>query len=766
MTSKKKADGQIITFYSFKGGVGRTMALANVAFLLAMNGKRVLTMDWDLEAPGLSYYFRGLLDAHDAKALKDAPGVLNILWDWSCSVKACQTDEDVEYLVSRFGQGSPFLSCVRSLSSSQFLPDGALLDFIGAGNKVVNTPEEKTYEEALAHFSWPTFFENESGGLMLDALRKWCKKTYDVVLIDSRTGLADVAGICTMQIPDVVALCFVLNRQNIDGVARIATAIRANRSDEVSIRALPMRVSREGTPEESDARARAINELTRIGGLPSDSIIDDFRLLSVKAADNVPFYETLAPFTAPDPSLDPLTFNYIRLGSQLIGQPLEVPALQTDLIETVRSRLQPRNATAEYVANLKSAEPSRAISELQRLIESAFDTDSDGGQLDDDYVNALIETSFDIAVLSDDFSSAAELHTRTLDFLRTLSTNGPNKWKTALISAIEKTLETPIFFLETEEELAFLEELDVLLASTPNIETRLKRLLYRRQAARSYLSEFNNDSAMQTVGEIRALAKDIMKSSAALTPHQADEVLAGEVEASIICGDVYATESPDRARKEYNNGLARLLSIEHGVPKVALSRLRSDLHSRLALLQSDVALDGVAAEHAIQALKWGANFWSVQSRFVKLAKVVLNAPDRENIVFEFCESTTAVLDNRGQSSLVSYYGRQPKLSISLLDTFSSLTQAIAPLGIRKTVRILRFFVEVSSKLLHNLARRRRTMGAKQLELLPPKISDLMSALSNAGLPNAENSELMGVIELFGTSRSRGDLPEQSNEPKD
>ena len=47
----------IITFYSYKGGVGRTMALANVAVLLAQRGLHVLAVDWDLEAPGLERYF-------------------------------------------------------------------------------------------------------------------------------------------------------------------------------------------------------------------------------------------------------------------------------------------------------------------------------------------------------------------------------------------------------------------------------------------------------------------------------------------------------------------------------------------------------------------------------------------------------------------------------------------------------------------------------------------------------------------------------------
>src|SRR5690348_6063354 len=43
----------IVTFYSFKGGVGRSMALVNVAETLAERGYRVILCDWDLEAPGL-----------------------------------------------------------------------------------------------------------------------------------------------------------------------------------------------------------------------------------------------------------------------------------------------------------------------------------------------------------------------------------------------------------------------------------------------------------------------------------------------------------------------------------------------------------------------------------------------------------------------------------------------------------------------------------------------------------------------------------------
>jgi MinD-like ATPase involved in chromosome partitioning or flagellar assembly len=39
---REPGHGEIITFYSHKGGTGRTMSLANVAWILASNGKRVL----------------------------------------------------------------------------------------------------------------------------------------------------------------------------------------------------------------------------------------------------------------------------------------------------------------------------------------------------------------------------------------------------------------------------------------------------------------------------------------------------------------------------------------------------------------------------------------------------------------------------------------------------------------------------------------------------------------------------------------------------
>src|SRR5262245_37938093 len=55
---------RIVTLYSYKVGVGRTIAVANLAVLLAKRGKKILLMDWDLEAPGLHRYFRPYLPSN------------------------------------------------------------------------------------------------------------------------------------------------------------------------------------------------------------------------------------------------------------------------------------------------------------------------------------------------------------------------------------------------------------------------------------------------------------------------------------------------------------------------------------------------------------------------------------------------------------------------------------------------------------------------------------------------------------------------------
>src|SRR5882724_6057047 len=85
--------GTLVTFYSYKGGVGRTMALANIATLLATWDKNVLVVDWDLEAPGVEHFLippgpdliaaqgrRGLIDLLTELSAQASPDFAETAW--------------------------------------------------------------------------------------------------------------------------------------------------------------------------------------------------------------------------------------------------------------------------------------------------------------------------------------------------------------------------------------------------------------------------------------------------------------------------------------------------------------------------------------------------------------------------------------------------------------------------------------------------------------------------------------------------------------
>src|SRR5688500_7860947 len=67
------------TFYSFKGGVGRSMALANIAEIFSRQKLRVLMVDFDLEAPGLERYFDKAKAATEPDQVLERRGIIDLL---------------------------------------------------------------------------------------------------------------------------------------------------------------------------------------------------------------------------------------------------------------------------------------------------------------------------------------------------------------------------------------------------------------------------------------------------------------------------------------------------------------------------------------------------------------------------------------------------------------------------------------------------------------------------------------------------------------
>lgn len=736
-----EGDGRIISFYSFKGGVGRTMALANVAFLASQNGYRVLVMDWDLEAPGLPYYFRGLMEGTELKQLKEAPGILNLIWKWRSLIGGSKTQKQTDHLFEQIGNGQPFTEFVQSVAEWDGVNERGVLDYVGAGSPLIGDKDPLPYEDALAHFSWPEFFESYAGGALLQSLRDWAKRNYDFIFIDSRTGMADVAGICTMQMPDSVALCFVLNRQNIDGVAKVASAIRAKRDNQVDLRAVPMRLRSGGVGAslETDAQARAQLQLTKIGGFSAEALADDFKQLSVNTALELPYYETLAPFLAADPSLDYLTLNYLRLATQLLNVELQIPDFDPDWMESVQRRLQPTHATIDYVLHLKSSEPSRAVDELSRLIESAFEDEIDGADLDDDYVSALVETAVGLTDYSDSPFEALEMLNRAIDLLRDLTAQRPEKWKILLISALERCLSDLNPYLEPNEELALLEELDGLLSAGTTVSSRLQRIANRRRAARLYANENEIDTANQTLGDLNRLIKEFKEvaSNLKLPVEQFEEILSADVEMSVIRGDIFQQqENYTKSVREYRSGIDKLLANPSHASsfRTELLRLRYDLHSRLARIGHDTVSIEEAADHALQAVRavsWSGGTNALIIHFIDLSRAVLAAGDRE-MAYRFLDASFGD-ERRGHLQFANYYGRQPKVAIAFLDILTQFARQLSTSGTERAYSLLRQIRNLALLINANLERRRHTVSDRSRGDVREQVRELLELVQGSGV---------------------------------
>lgn len=257
--------GFIYTFYSYKGGTGRSMALANVASLLCRSGKRVLVLDWDLEAPGLEKYLAHI-DAEVPARRAQTDGIVDLIADWvpvyeewrsrydewqkidqkrqdrrnqlriAQQELARGTDSESDRLealkircteaehgwraldgemakVYEHGAPTPhFGDWRRTIISLLPFQGGGELHFISAGRA------NDTYAARVNGLRWDRLFSEHELGLYLEQLRKDWKSDYDFVLVDSRTGISDIEGICTVLLPDSLVLLVTTMYQSIEGV--------------------------------------------------------------------------------------------------------------------------------------------------------------------------------------------------------------------------------------------------------------------------------------------------------------------------------------------------------------------------------------------------------------------------------------------------------------------------------------------------------------------------------------------------------------------
>jgi tetratricopeptide (TPR) repeat protein/CO dehydrogenase nickel-insertion accessory protein CooC1 len=333
--------GQIITFYSYKGGTGRTMTLANVAWILASNGKRVLAVDWDLESPGLHKFFHPFLDESTVGA---TPGVIEIINDYQMAALNPEPREDDSWHLE-------YADVERHAVSLEWIfPDNGRLDFLSAGR------QNRDYSAAVCSLDWDNFYDRLGGGRFFRAMREDMKRKYDYVLIDSRTGLSDVADICTIELPDVLTVCFTLSDQSIEGAADVARQITSRYRDRnIRVLPVPMRIE-DGEKEKLDI-GRALARATFEGfptGLSQEEAALYWASVEVPYKPFYAFEETLATFGDDPGSPTSLLSSFERITEAVTGgEVVAMRPIPEDLRLQYReayTRRQPAAVTPVYVS--------------------------------------------------------------------------------------------------------------------------------------------------------------------------------------------------------------------------------------------------------------------------------------------------------------------------------------------------------------------------------------------------------------------------------
>ncbi len=212
-----------ISFFSYKGGVGRTLALTNMASRLVEFGKSVMILDFDLEAPGVPYKLGKYIKPENIKT-----GLVDYIFEFT---DKGHLDDIKKYVVK--------------------VPRGGNLDapmwLLPAGNNNGNE-----YWKKLSAISWNDLFYKEGGkGLrfFID-LKERIKKEYnpDFLLIDSRTGISELSGISLQILADEVVVLLVNNQENISGTEKVLSFIGGTNAQNKPIHIVLTRVPKLTTP--------------------------------------------------------------------------------------------------------------------------------------------------------------------------------------------------------------------------------------------------------------------------------------------------------------------------------------------------------------------------------------------------------------------------------------------------------------------------------------------------------------------------------------
>lgn len=208
----------IITFYSYKGGMGRTTTMIAYAISLAANKdeserKRVVIIDCDLEAPGYLNFF----DLSEHKGLKS--GKKNGLVEFISDAQFVSNPEklDINDYIINVGLDNDNNFAYNNLDSIWLVPAGNLNE---GYSDLESESDRNDYLEGLAKINLSSVQSIvDSFNLLFDKIRETIEP--DIILIDSRTGFNDIFGTAALYLSSCVVGFFGFSRQTQPGLINL-----------------------------------------------------------------------------------------------------------------------------------------------------------------------------------------------------------------------------------------------------------------------------------------------------------------------------------------------------------------------------------------------------------------------------------------------------------------------------------------------------------------------------------------------------------------
>lgn len=209
----------IITFYSYKGGMGRTTALVSYAMDIAINkNKRVVIVDCDLEAPGYLNFFD--LSEHIGLKSGKKNGVVEFISDAQFVTNRDSLDIN-DYMIN-VGNDNANKIAYNNLSNIWLVPAGNLNESYETEgyNSDKFSENRRNYLEGLSRINLANIATIvEDFQLLFSKLKETINP--DIILLDSRTGFNDIFGTTAFLLSSYVVGFFGFSRQTQPGLMNL-----------------------------------------------------------------------------------------------------------------------------------------------------------------------------------------------------------------------------------------------------------------------------------------------------------------------------------------------------------------------------------------------------------------------------------------------------------------------------------------------------------------------------------------------------------------